>query len=96
MIRALWTLLRALRGAMPDPRVAEARRQQQAVAGDVHSRKTVAHWAHSDLCKCRPCTEYQAAAACAERGLYGAAAEWAIRASSEHGTCRVVNPQEAQ
>ena len=39
MIRALWTLLRALRGAMPDPRVAEAIRQQQAVAGDTHSRK---------------------------------------------------------
>ena len=39
MIRALWTLLRALRGAMPDPRVAEAISQQQAVAGDTHSRK---------------------------------------------------------
>lgn len=39
MIRALWTLLRALRGAMPDPRVAEAVRQQRAVAGDTHSRK---------------------------------------------------------
>lgn len=39
MIRALWTLLRALRGAMPDPRVAEAVRQQRAVVGDTHSRK---------------------------------------------------------
>lgn len=39
MIRALWTLLRALRGAMPDPRVAEAVRQQRAVTGDTHSRK---------------------------------------------------------
>ena len=39
MIRSLWTLLRALRGAMPDPRVAEAVRQQRAVTGDTHSRK---------------------------------------------------------
>ena len=43
MIRALWTLLRALRGAMPDAaednRVAEAVRQQRAVTGDTHSRK---------------------------------------------------------
>ena len=79
MIRALWTLLRALRGAMPDPRVAEAVRQQRAVAGDTHSRKVDAR-----------AFEGPAAVACAERGLYGAAAEWAIRASSEHRTCRVV------
>ena len=72
-------------GRMPDPRVAEARRQQQAVAGDRWSVKVDPR-----------AFEWQAAAACAERGLYGAAAEWAIRASSEHGTCRVVNPQEAQ
>lgn len=46
MIRALWTLLRALRGAWfpasdvaEDNRVAEAVRQQQAVVGDTHSRK---------------------------------------------------------
>lgn len=46
MIRALWTLLRALRGAWfpasdvaEDNRVAEAVRQQRAVAGDTHSRK---------------------------------------------------------
>jgi len=46
VIRALWTLLRALRGAWfpasdvaEDNRVAEAVRQQRAVAGDTHSRK---------------------------------------------------------
>ena len=45
-LRALWTLLRALRGAWfpasdvaEDNRVAEAISQQRAVAGDVHSRK---------------------------------------------------------
>lgn len=32
-------LMAHLFGAMPDPRVAEAVRQQQAVAGDTHSRK---------------------------------------------------------
>ena len=76
--RDLWTQFLAALGYVPaaDPRVAEARRQQQAVTGwsvKVHPRAF----------------EWQAAAACAERGLYGAAAEWAIRASSEHRTCRV-------
>ena len=85
--RDLWTQFLAALGYVPapDPRVAEARRQQQAVAGDRWSVKVDPR-----------AFEWQAAAACAERGLYGAAAEWAIRASSEHGTCRVVNPQEAQ
>lgn len=77
--------LLASRWVMPDPRVAEATLQQRNVTGDTHSRKVDAR-----------AFEWQAAEACAERGLYGAAAEWAIRASSEHGTCRVVNPQEAQ
>ena len=91
MIRSLWTLLRALRGAMPDPRVAEARRQQQAVTGDVHSRKAdLSPLAAQLLRLMEQEDQYRAAAACAERGLYGAAAEWAIRASSEHGTCRLV------
>lgn len=34
-----WQQLLALRGVMPDPRVAEATRQQRNVTGDVHSRK---------------------------------------------------------
>ena len=82
--RDLWTRFLAALGYVPapDPRVAEARRQQQAVAGDRWSVKVDPR-----------AFEWQAAAACAERGLYGAAAEWAIRASSEHGTCRVVNPE---
>ena len=71
--------LLASRGVMPDPRVAEATLQQRNVTGDTHSRKVDAR-----------AFEWQAAEACAERGLYGAAAEWAIRASSEHRTCRVV------
>ena len=83
--------LLASRGVMPDPRVAEARRQQQAVTGDVHSRKAdLSPLAAQLLRLMEQEDQYRAAAACAERGLYGAAAEWAIRASSEHRTCRVV------
>ena len=38
--RRRWEALKAhLTGRMSDPRVAEARRQQQAVTGDAHSRK---------------------------------------------------------
>lgn len=80
-LREWWLHLVASRGVMPDPRVREAERQQRAVTrpGDTHSRKVDAR-----------AFEWQAAAACAERGLYGAAADWLIRASAEHGTCTVV------
>ena len=91
-----WTQFLAALGYVPapDPRVAEARRQQQAVTGDVHSRKAdLSPLAAQLLRLMEQEDQYRAAAACAERGLYGAAAEWAIRASSEHGTCRVVNPE---
>lgn len=66
MIRALWTLLRALRGAMPDPRVAEAVRQQRAVAGDTHSRKV------------DPVEQFSE---CFADGNVEAAADWLIRAT---------------
>lgn len=81
--RRRWEALKAhLTGRMSDPRVAEARRQQQAVTGDRWSVKVNPR-----------AFEWQAAAACAERGLYGAAAEWAIRASSEYRTCRIVHTE---
>ena len=53
--------LLASRWVMPDPRVAEATLQQRNVTGDTHSRKVDAR-----------AFEWQAAEACAERGLYGA------------------------
>ena len=74
-------------GRMPDPRVAEARRQQQAVAGDVHSRKVTGR------CQCRECVrddQYAAAALLFSRGLFGGAALAAIAASSENGSYDVV------
>ncbi len=87
MIRALWTLRRALRGAMPDPRVAEAVRQQRAVAGDTHSRKV-----HEFPCFCDACyrdTCYRYAGMYAELELYDLAACSAIAASGS-GITRVV------
>ena len=79
--RDLWVAFLAALGYAPRPDVAEAVRQQRAVTGDTHSRRVVV---------APRAFEWHAAAACAERGLYGAAAEWVIRASSEHGTCRLV------
>ena len=90
-LRHLWTAFLASLGYVPRPDVAKAVAEQRAVTRaeartcDTHSRKVDPR-----------AFEWNAAAACAERGLYGAVAEWVIRASSEHGTCRVVNPQEAQ
>ena len=79
--------LMGLRGRQPDamrldPRVAAAVRQQRAVteAAKVHDSARLFEW--------------QAAGACCERKLCGAAAEWAIRASSEFGTCKIVEEVE--
>lgn len=84
MLRALLTMLAAMWGrpARPDPRAAEAVRQQRAVTDPkkVHDSARLFEW--------------QAAGVCCERKLYGAAAEWAIRASSEFGTCRIVEEVE--
>ena len=82
--RDWWTASLASLGYVPRPDVAKAVQQHRAVTGDTHSRKVDAR-----------AFEWHAAAACAERGLLGAASEWVIRASSQHGTCHIVNEQEA-
>ena len=83
-LRHLWTAFLAAIGYVQRPDVAEAVQQQRAVTGDTHSRRVVVD---------PRAFEWNAAAACAERGLYGAAAEWAIRASSEYRTCRIVHTE---
>lgn len=80
-LRDWWVQILARRGRLPAPDPAAARAAQERVSGDVHSRRVALD---------PRAMEWQAAAACAERGLYGAAAEWVIRATNPNGTCRLV------
>lgn len=83
-----WQQILALRGRMPDPRVAEAARQQRAVTGGsvrVPPR-----------CACRECRrdeQYATAARLFERGLLGGAALAVIAAQSQDGVCRIVDEE---
>lgn len=90
-LRDWLTQVRDWLGYVPAPDVGQAIRQQRAVTGG--SVKVHRHPCYCDRCYAE--TFMGDARMFADAGLYDLAAS-ALIAATGNGTCRVVNPQEAQ